>query len=221
MLTDFCLNTAHLTLRPVSAADRADLIALEADAEVMRYLNGGLPVPDAGLSDADFLTPRGDEPEVLAVHHHAGGAFIGWFSLFDDGVVDGLRSAEIGYRLMRAAWGKGYATEGLRALIEAAFNTFGFDRVRAETMTVNQASRRVMEKAGLRHIKTVFPTRAPQIPGADQGEVIYEIRKAEMSRMSHGLLKSGPIRHCDCGAINRSSLNDYYLCSLKHIQDKH
>jgi len=181
MLTDFSLNTAHLTLRPVSPADRADLIALEADAEVMRYLNGGLPVPDTGYFDADFLTPRGEEPEVLAAHHQSSGAFIGWFCLFDDGVVDGLRTAEIGYRLRRAAWGKGYATEGVRALIESAFNSLGFDRVRAETMTVNQASRRVMEKAGLRHINTVFHNSASLIPGAEQGEVIYEIRKTETS----------------------------------------
>jgi RimJ/RimL family protein N-acetyltransferase len=179
MAPDFRLNTARLTLRPVTSAYRADLIALEADAEVMRYLNGGQPVPEAGLIDADFLTPRGEEPEVLAAHHRTCGAFIGWFALFDDGLVDGRRTAEIGYRLNRDAWGKGYATEGVRALIEAAFDRLGFDRVRAETMAVNQASRRVLEKAGLLHIETVFPKRAQPIPGAELGEVIYEIRKRE------------------------------------------
>jgi RimJ/RimL family protein N-acetyltransferase len=175
----FRLNTTRLTLRPVTSADRADLIALESDAEVMRYLNGGQPVPEAGLPSADFLTPRGEEPEVLAAHHHASGAFIGWFALFDDGLVDGLRTAEIGYRLVRSAWGKGYATEGVRGLIEAAFDSLGFDRVRAETMAVNQASRRVMEKVGLHHVQTVFSKRDSLIPGAELGEVIYEIRKTE------------------------------------------
>ncbi len=177
MLANFHINTIHLTLRPVSPADRADLIALEADAEVMRYLNGGQTVPEAGLLDADFLTPRGEEPEVLVAHHSQSGAFVGWFALFDDGLVDGLRTAEIGYRLVRSAWGKGYATEGVRALIEAAFDALGFDRVRAETMAVNRASRRVLEKAGLRHSKTAFPDRTPPVPGAEQGDVIYEIRK--------------------------------------------
>ena len=179
MLPDFRLNTTRLTLRRVTSADRADLVALEADTEVMRYLNGGQPVPEVGLLDADFLTPRGEEPEVLAAHHLASGIFIGWFALFDDGLVDGLRSAEIGYRLSRAAWGSGYATEGLSALIQSAFDTLGFDRIRAETMAVNQASRRVLEKAGLRHVQTVFPETAPPIPGAELGEVIYEIRQTE------------------------------------------
>ena len=150
MHPNFRLHTTRLSLRPVTPADRADLIALEADPEVMRYLNGGQPVPEAGLRDANFLTPRGDEPEVLAAHDRTSGTFIGWFALFDDGLIDGLRTAEIGYRLIRAAWGSGYATEGVLALVEAAFGTLGFDRVRAETMAVNQASRRVMEKAGRR-----------------------------------------------------------------------
>ena len=179
MHPDFRLDTNRLTLRPVRSADRADLIALEADAEVMLYLNGGQPVPEAGLIDGDFLTPRGEEPEVLTAHCRASGDFIGWFALFDDGLVDGLRAAEIGYRLNRAAWGKGYATEGVCALIEAALGPLGFDRVRAETMAVNSASRRVLEKAGLRHIKTVFPIHAHPIPGAELGEVIYEIRKTK------------------------------------------
>ena len=179
MRQDFRLQTTCLILRRATPADRADLIALEADAEVMRYLNGGQSVPEAGLADADFLTPRGEEPEVLAAHHRATGAFIGWFALFDDGLVDGLRTAEIGYRLGRSFWGNGYATEGVQALIAAAFDTLGFDRVRAETMAVNQGSRRVMVKAGLHPIKTVFPDHAHPIPGAERGEVIYEIRKRE------------------------------------------
>lgn len=171
------LMTPRLTLRPVTSADRADLVALEADPKVMRYLNGGQPVPEAGLPDGDFLTPRGTEPEVLAAHETATGRFVGWFAFFDDGVIDGLRTAELGYRLAQVAWGKGYASEGVRALIAEGFDHWGFDRIRAETMAVNLASRRVMEKAGMRHVRTIFPAFSTPIPGADQGEVIYEIGK--------------------------------------------
>ena len=105
MTPDVRLETKRLTLRPVTPADRADLIALEADPQVMRFLNGGQPVPEAGLPDADFLTPRGTEPEVLAALDSATGRIIGWFGFFDDGLIDGLRTAEIGYRLARAGWG--------------------------------------------------------------------------------------------------------------------
>lgn len=172
-----CLSTPRLSLRSICPADRNDLIALEADAQVMRYLNGGQPVPEAGLTGANFLTPRGHEPDVLAAHHRESGVFIGWFALFDDGLVDGLRTAEVGYRLARTAWGQGYATEGVRALLETAFGALGFERVRAETMTVNHASRRVLEKAGFLPFKTIFTDCTSPIPGAENGEVIYEIRK--------------------------------------------
>ena len=151
MLATLHISTVHLTLRPVRPTDRADLMALESDPEVMRYLNGGLVIPEAGHNDADFLTPHGEEPEVVAAHHKESGAFIGWFALFDDGEVEGLRTAEIGYRLIKSAWGKGYGTEGVRALLDFAFNSLGLDRVSAETMAVNHASRRVLEKAGFRH----------------------------------------------------------------------
>lgn len=171
------LSTHRLHLRPTTPADRRDLVALEADPEVMRFLNGGLPVPDAGCPDADFLTPRGTEPEVLVAHERGTGHFIGWFALFDDGPVDGLRTAEVGYRLHRTAWGQGYATEGLVALLAQAFEPLGFDRIRAQTMAVNTASRRVLEKAGFHPIGTVAPRLAHAVAGAEAGEVLYERRR--------------------------------------------
>ena len=173
------LNTARLRLRPVTPADRAHLVALEADPEVMYFLNGGLPVPDEGLPVADFLTPRGTEPEVMAAHERASGQFAGWFALFDDGLVDGVKTAEVGYRLCRAAWGKGYATEGVLALVAEAFGPMDFGRVQAQTMAVNLASRRVLEKAGFHHVDTVYPRSPCPIQGADQGEVVYEIRQGK------------------------------------------
>ncbi len=175
MTPDFRLVTARLTLRPVTPTDRADLVALEADPDVMRFLNGGVPVPEAGLPEGDFLTPRGDEPEVLAAHGASG--FVGWFAFFDDGLADGLRTGELGYRLARSAWGQGFASEAAAALVTLALGPRGFDRVRAETMAVNAGSRRVLEKAGLSHVGTIFPAYSNPIAGSEQGEVVYEIRR--------------------------------------------
>jgi RimJ/RimL family protein N-acetyltransferase len=47
-----------------------------------------------------------------------------------------------------AAWGKDYATEGVRALVEGAFDSLSFDKFYSATMAVNLASRRVLEKNG-------------------------------------------------------------------------
>ncbi len=174
MLARLSLHTARLSIRSATPADRADLYALERDPEVMRQLNGGAPVPEEGLADADFLTPRGTEPEVAVIHDRRTGAFVGWIALFDEGLREGQRAAEIGYRLARAAWGRGYGTEAVGAIATLALTRLGVTRLRAETMATNLGSRRVLEKAGFAHVAT-RPWDGPDpLPGAEAGEVIYE-----------------------------------------------
>jgi RimJ/RimL family protein N-acetyltransferase len=103
------------------------------------------------------------------------GAFLGWigFDPAEDGRPDD--EVELGYRLRRAAWGKGYATEGSRALIGKAFDELGVRRVFAQTMAVNLASRRVMEKSGLRFVRTFHLTWVDTIPGTEYGEMEYAL----------------------------------------------
>jgi RimJ/RimL family protein N-acetyltransferase len=105
------------------------------------------------------------------------GAFLGWFALREaDG--DGPDNLELGYRVRREAWGVGYATEGSRALLALAFTRWGTRRVWAQTMAVNQASRRVMEKVGLRYVRTFHPHFDDPIPGTELGEVEYAVTRA-------------------------------------------
>ena len=89
---------------------------------------------------------------------------------------------ELGYRLRRSAWGKGYATEGCRALIDKAFSVHGVRRVLAETMVVNAASRRVMEKAGLRLVRVFHADWPDKIPGDDHGDVEYALDRGTWER---------------------------------------
>jgi RimJ/RimL family protein N-acetyltransferase len=91
------------------------------------------------------------------------GGFLGWFHLRPTG--DG--SVDLGYRLRKAAWTKGYATEGSQALIRKCFTDLGVDRVAAHTMAVNHASRRVMEKCGLVFVQVHDSANLPAIPGAE------------------------------------------------------
>jgi RimJ/RimL family protein N-acetyltransferase len=106
-----------------------------------------------------------------------GGGFLGWLSLQPppDG---GTAELDLGYRLRRSAWGRGYATEGARALVRTAFGVLGAQRVFAQTMAVNLRSRRVMEKAGLRYLRTFHLEWDDPIPGTEHGEVEYELRRA-------------------------------------------
>ncbi|TDQ82024.1 RimJ/RimL family protein N-acetyltransferase [Dongia mobilis] len=169
------LQTTRLTLRPSMPADAADFRALERDPEVMRYLNGGHPVDQEEADpDAPFLMPRGTEPHVWTARLAAGEAFVGWFCLWPED--DGL--AELGYRLARAFWGRGLASEGAAALIAWGFTAAGYGRIVSTTMVVNQGSRRVMEKIGMTHTRTVPFTSGDPIPGSEQGDVWYELTRA-------------------------------------------
>ena len=167
------LQTLRLTLSPCRPGDNADFIALERDPEVMRFLNGGHAVDREQVDpNASFLMPRGTEPHVWTARRSANDAFVGWFCLWPDSAT----VAELGYRLRRMDWGRGFATEGASALVDWGFKSAGYDKIVSTTMAVNQASRRVMEKLGMTHARTV-PSSDP-IPGSEQGEVWYELTRS-------------------------------------------
>lgn len=86
--------------------------------------------------------------------------------------------AELGYRLRRAAWGKGYATEGSRALIDKGFTEFGVRRVVAETLADNWASRRVLEKSGLIQVAAFASAEPDAVGHTGPGHVVYQLTRA-------------------------------------------
>ncbi|MEU6712051.1 GNAT family N-acetyltransferase [Nonomuraea sp. NPDC046802] len=170
------LETDRLILRRFTESDADHLFKLNNDPEVMRYLNGGKPTPRTTIVEETL--PRLIASGFFATIEKSSGTFLGWFHLRapKDGPAD---EPELGYRLHKAAWGKGYATEGSRALIDKAFLDLGARRVFAQTMTVNRGSRRVMEKSGLRFVRTFHPEWDDPIEGAEEGEVEYELLRAD------------------------------------------
>src|SRR5579872_6862695 len=148
------LETQRLVLRRFTLDDVALVVELDSDPEVMRYISGGAPTPREEV-ETDILPAwlgyyeRYTGLGFWAAHEKSSGAFIGWFH-FRPPPGHTPDDVELGYRLRRAAWGKGYATEGSCALIAMGFTQLGVRRVFASTMVINVASRRVMEKAGLK-----------------------------------------------------------------------
>lgn len=176
------LTTERLALRRFTRADADLLLALDSDPEVMRYLNGGVPTPREDIEShtlPQLLRHYAclDGPAYWAAEERASGRFVGWFELRPTDEHD-LSVVELGYRLNRPSWGKGYATEGARALVRVAFEELGVTRVYAETMTVNARSRRVMEKAGLAYVRTFFANWPEAIEGSEHGEVEYAVTTA-------------------------------------------
>ncbi|MEU8284486.1 GNAT family N-acetyltransferase [Micromonospora sp. NPDC048905] len=174
-------RTERLWFRRLTMADVDVLVELDSDPEVMRFLSGGVATPLATVRDEQLPRLLGQYERHPGLGRWAAldresGDFLGWFAL--DPSADGTE-AELGYRLRRSTWGRGLATEGSRALVRYAFDTVGVRRVWAETMAVNERSRRVLAKAGLRYVRTFHLQWDDPIPGTEQGEVEYELRAEE------------------------------------------
>jgi RimJ/RimL family protein N-acetyltransferase len=174
------IETRRLRLRPMVVADDLDhLFALDNDPDVMAFLNGGRPASREEV-EGDYRRRLARGGYYTAFERDSD-EFVGWFAFHRQADGD-PGSCSLGYRLRRAAWGRGYATEGSRALIELGFTRWGVRRVSAETMAVNTRSRRVMEKAGLRHARTYHLRWDDPLPGAELGEVEYTLTRDEWQR---------------------------------------
>jgi RimJ/RimL family protein N-acetyltransferase len=174
------LRTERLTLRTASQDDVDNLYELNSDPDVMWYLTGGELTPREEIRDRVIphwlsFYEQYDGLGYWAAEARATGEFLGWFHL----KPAGDDAIELGYRLRKAAWNKGYATEGSQALIRVCFTDRGVARVTAHTMAVNSASRRVMEKCGLTFVRSFNAGNLPGIPGAEQGEVEYALAKQD------------------------------------------
>lgn len=178
------LTTDRLTLRRFTMDDVDALTALDSDPAVRRFVEDGQPATrDAAIETIEhWLThyPPSDLYGFWAAIEQATGAFLGWFHFRPRGGCP-QDEPELGYRLVSSSWGKGYATEGSRALIDRGFSSGRVSRVVAETMAVNVASRRVMEKAGMTLTRTFHAEWPVPIPGDEEGEVEYAITLAQWS----------------------------------------
>lgn len=178
------VETERLWLRRFTDDDADNLVELDADPEVMRYITGGRATPAEEIRDEvlpAFLGyhERGDAWGFWAAVEKTTGTFIGWFHLRPRPGEDPPDEPELGYRLRREAWGRGLASEGARALVERAFRDHGAHRVHASTMVVNAASRRVMERAGLRFVRVFHQDWPDRIDGEELGDVEYALTREE------------------------------------------
>jgi RimJ/RimL family protein N-acetyltransferase len=160
------VETARLILRPFTRADLDALSAIYADAEVMATIRNG--VRDRGQTEANLGEYAADWADhgwgVWAITSRADGALLGMCGY--------VRHAELGYILARAARGQGFATEAARACLRFGFERlFDFDVISAGALRENHASRRVLEKLGMR--------RSPNAYFDTQGGVYYAIARAD------------------------------------------
>lgn len=139
------LQTPRLLLRPWRDDDMADAAALSADREVMEFL---IPRPDWGARQRSHWRQHGFGQWVVEIPGEA--RFIGVVGLTAVPYQAHFTPAvEIAWRLARAYWGHGYATEAARAALDYGFSELGLGEIVAVTVPANRRSRAVMERLGM------------------------------------------------------------------------
>jgi RimJ/RimL family protein N-acetyltransferase len=178
------LTTDRLVLVPLSDEHLECEVELDADPEVMRYIAGRSRSRAEVEQAHQRRLAAGNEVDGLGFWAgFADDGFVGWWILQppngpDQPMVAG--EADLGYRLLRRRWRRGYASEGARELLRYGFTAVGLDRIFAQTMAVNAASRATMAAVGLSFARAFMSGEpyADPIPGAEHGEVEYEITRA-------------------------------------------
>lgn len=150
------LETARLQLRDWKENDFEPFSRLNADEEVMRYFPKTLSIKETNeFYKTIILEFKECGFGLYAVETKENKEFIGFIgfhrAMFE---ADFTPCIEIGWRLKKEAWGKGYATEGATACLDYGFKELGFKDIYSFTASVNQPSINVMTKIGMNFIKT-------------------------------------------------------------------
>jgi RimJ/RimL family protein N-acetyltransferase len=145
------LRTKRLLMRRWRDADRVPFATMNADPEVTRYLRGSL---DRAASDqlVDRIEALFDAQGfgLWALELPDTAEFIGFTGLHPmPSGVPGEGGTEVGWRLARSAWHKGYATEAATAAVDVAFAGAGLPELWSMTAVLNEPSQAVMRRIGM------------------------------------------------------------------------
>jgi RimJ/RimL family protein N-acetyltransferase len=170
------IETQRLVLRRLILADRAALKVLLGDDEVMSSSDRG---PLSGEEVHAWLRNEIHELKKtrvagkLAIIRRSDSQFIGYCGLTLLPEIDGIADYELGYRLIRSAWGNGYATEAAIAVRDYAFTVLNLTRLVALIEPINKRSIRVAEKLGMKYERDVL------LPDYDHPDRLYSMCKPD------------------------------------------
>jgi RimJ/RimL family protein N-acetyltransferase len=165
------IDAGELLLRPVGREVAAAL--LEGSVPAGLVLAPGYPSQFSLETMRLVLDARGDDgfgPYFMV--RKADGAVVGEIGA---GYHSATATAQVGYTVVEPSWGRGYATAALRALLAHLLADRRVRRVVAETLEAHTASRRVMEKAGMRY----HHARVGEVDGEPVPLVVYEARPGD------------------------------------------
>jgi RimJ/RimL family protein N-acetyltransferase len=183
--TSLPARTKRLVLRPWRDDDLGPFAALNADLLVMEYFPSALTRAE---SDALAARIRADTAErgfgLWAVEAPGVASFVGFTGLsMPDFRAPFTPCVEIGWRLAREHWGRGFASEAARAALAYGFESLRLDEIVSFTSVGNERSRRVMERIGMTHDPADDFEHPSLVPGHPlRRHVLYRIRREALAR---------------------------------------
>ena len=158
----FHIETERLLLRDLRLTDLEGMFALDSDSEVHKFL-GNKPVKtiDESRIILESVLKQYKERGIgrFAVIEKSSGDFVGWsgLRLNTEYNMNGFtKYYDVGYRLIKRFWGKGFATESGKASVDYAFNNMKLPEIYATTELGNQASHNALLKIGLHYVEDFY-----------------------------------------------------------------
>lgn len=189
------LETNRLFLRNFTRDDVDNLAQLDSDPEVMRFINGGIASSREAIASKflPYAISYDDKSDCLgfwAIIERQTQEFIGWIFLrpeVDFELLEQLNFAEpdaieLGYRIRRSSWNKGYTTEVARALIDKSFAESDTSKIVAWALTENRASTRVMEKVGMQLQQKYLVTADMLPPNLLENTLVQNLLNRQIAR---------------------------------------
>lgn len=156
MSIDLMIETERLLIRPFTQEDIEPSYQMNLDAEVSQYTGDGGVVSRAEIERRITENVLGDYKKYgfgrLAVEWKATRQFIGFTGLK---YLDDLDEVDLGYRFLKAYWGKGIATESAQVCVQYGFERLQLQRIIAMALPENKASIHVLKKLGFTYEKEI------------------------------------------------------------------
>lgn len=174
-------DTPRLALRVWQHRHRAPFAAMNADAEVMRFFPAPLSAEQTNAGIDIWCQQFAENGwSNWAVELLATREFIGFIGLsVPRRQLPFSPCVEIGWRLKRAAWRQGYATEGAKACLRVGFEQLGLDEIVSFTTLGNLPSIAVMKRIGMHRAQADF--EHPAVPEGNplRRHCLYKIRRTQ------------------------------------------
>lgn len=178
------LETERLIIRVYTEDDFIESFKLMQDKELFKYKNMDIMSLEEYRQLFDFIMSMnevgfdGDYKYSFIINLKETGENIGWVGIGGMDIDHSIK--EIYYLIVRKHQGKGHATEASKAMLEFGFNTIGIDEIVATCMKENIASKRVMEKSGLK-FRYTYEGLTEEFENCN-GDPFYALTKEEYSR---------------------------------------